>query len=39
MSPSVGTGLVKGFARRELRGHCTLAFPRDGAEHMLEFPL
>ena len=39
VSPSVGTDLVNGFARRELRGRCALTFPPDGAEHTLEFPL
>jgi PAS domain S-box-containing protein len=37
-SPSLGTELVHGFAARELRGRSEMTFPRDGAEHWLEFP-
>jgi two-component sensor histidine kinase len=38
-SPSLGTELVHGFAARELRGRSEMRFPRDGAEHWLEFPV
>lgn len=38
-SPSLGTELVHSFVTRELRGHCTMAFPQTGADHMLTFPL
>jgi hypothetical protein len=38
-SPSLGTELVHGFAARELRGRSEMTFPRDGAEHWLEFPI
>jgi two-component sensor histidine kinase len=36
---SLGTELVKGFASLELRGRFEAAYPRKGAEYLLEFPL
>jgi PAS domain S-box-containing protein len=36
---SLGTELVRGFSTRELRGRCEMNFPREGAEHWLEFPV
>ena len=36
---SLGTELVKGFASLELRGRYQAAYPRKGAEYLLEFPL
>lgn len=36
--PSLGTQLVHGFAKQELRGKCELHFPPTGADHLLEFP-
>jgi PAS domain S-box-containing protein len=37
--PSLGTALVRGLVANELRGRCTLGFPSEGAEHVIEFPL
>jgi PAS domain S-box-containing protein len=36
---SLGTDLVKGFATLELRGRYEPRFLREGAEHVLEFPV
>jgi PAS domain S-box-containing protein len=36
---SLGTELVRGFVSRELRGRSELRFPREGAEHVIEFPV
>ncbi|HWE94932.1 MAG TPA: PAS domain S-box protein [Tepidisphaeraceae bacterium] len=35
--PSLGTELVHAFAARELGGTCSMTFPPDGAEHVIEF--
>jgi PAS domain S-box-containing protein len=35
--PSLGTELVHAFATRELGGTCTMRFPPEGAEHVIEF--
>jgi PAS domain S-box-containing protein len=35
--PSLGTDLVLGFVRRGLSGTVELRFPREGADHVLEF--
>ncbi len=34
---SLGTDLVQGFIRCELAGRCTLRYPPQGADHVLEF--
>lgn len=36
---SVGTGLIKGFVRSELRGQVTLTFPPEGASHRFTLKL
>ena len=36
---SMGTMLVEGFATRDLGGSVRMAFPEDGAVHVLEFPV
>jgi PAS domain S-box-containing protein len=36
---SLGTELITGFITRELHGRCDLSFPREGARHVIEFPL
>jgi hypothetical protein len=38
-SSSLGTELVKGFATLELRGRYEPRYHREGAEHLLEFPV
>jgi two-component sensor histidine kinase len=38
-APSLGTALVRGLVAHELRGTCTLAFPLEGVEYSIEFPL
>jgi PAS domain S-box-containing protein len=38
VAPSLGTELVTGFVTRELRGRCRLGYPREGADHEIEFP-
>ena len=35
--PSLGSELVRAFATRELGGTCSMTFPPDGAEHVIEF--
>ena len=37
--PSLGSDLIRGFAARELEGKVQMSFPREGALHVLEFPL
>ncbi len=37
--PSLGTQLIEGFIRFELGGQCQLRYPRQGADHLLEFDL
>jgi PAS domain S-box-containing protein len=36
---SLGTELVESFVRRELGGKCELRYPREGADHVIEFQL
>lgn len=36
---SLGTALMRSLVTHELRGRCTLSFPIEGAEHVIEFPL
>jgi PAS domain S-box-containing protein len=37
--PSLGTELVQGFVRRELKGRSQLKYPPQGVEHTIEFAL
>ena len=37
--PSLGTELMEGFITHELRGRCVLRYPKEGADHLFEFPL
>jgi PAS domain S-box-containing protein len=36
-TPGLGTKLIRGFVEYDLRGRCTLRFPREGVDHLLEF--
>lgn len=38
-TPGVGTSLIEGLARTDLRGEVELTYPREGARHRIRFPL
>jgi two-component system sensor kinase len=38
-TPGVGTGLIEGLLKSDLRGQVELTYPRDGARHRLELTL
>jgi two-component sensor histidine kinase len=39
ITPSLGTHLIRAFTAKELKGRVEMNFPREGAEHMIEFPI